>query len=136
MLGKDRPNVWAYDRYTTNALSYLIYDNYSHRSRKLYFVYISHFLVSPRYYSTFGGSMRFSFSGNLNDYYHEFHGIENSFHDHNLDHVLIHVHRFKTMPHSLQRMVWIQLNRTSDFSSKARYFVQQQEDMISIQIIL
>ena len=27
--------------------------------------------------------MRFSFTGNLNDYYHEFYRIGNSFHDHN-----------------------------------------------------
>ena len=29
--------------------------------------------------------MRFSFSWNLNDYYHEFHGIRNFFHDHDCD---------------------------------------------------
>ena len=52
---------------------------------KVYFVYTSHFLISPQYYFTSGGSMRFSFSGNLNYYYHEFHGIENSFHDHDYD---------------------------------------------------
>ena len=42
--------------------------------------------------------MRFSFSGNLNYYYHEFHGIENSFHDH----VLVHVHGSEMISHSLQ----------------------------------
>ena len=47
--------------------------------------------------------MRFSFSRNLNDYYHEFHGIENSFNDH--VHVLVHVHGFGTISHSLQGMV-------------------------------
>ena len=125
-----------YDNYATNALSYHIYDNYSHKSWKVYFVYTSHFLVSPRYYSTFYGSMRFFIHGNFNDYYHKFHGIENSFHDHNRDHVLIHVPGFRTTSHSLQGMVWIQLNGTSDFSSKAHYFAQQQEDMISIQSIL
>ena len=72
--------------------------------------------------------MRFSFSGNLNDYYHKFHGIENSFHDH----VLVHVHGFGTISHSLQGMVRIQLDGICDFSSKAHYFVQQQEDMIYI----
>ena len=70
MIGKSRPNVWACDRYATNVLSYNIYDNYSHRSWKVYFVYTSHFLVSPQYYSTSDGSMRFSFFGNLKDCYH------------------------------------------------------------------
>ena len=83
MLGRG----WPY------ALSYHIYDNYSHVPWKVYFVYTSHFLVSPRYYSTSSGSMRFSFSMNLNDYYYEFHGIGNSVHDR--DHV--HVHRFETI---------------------------------------
>ena len=99
MLGRDQSNVLAYDKYATNALSYHIYDNYSHRPWKVYFVYISHFLVSPRYYSTYDGFMKFSFSGNLNDYYHGFHGIENSFHDH--DHILVHFYRFETISHSL-----------------------------------
>ena len=67
------------------------------------------FLFHPRYYSTSGGSMRFSFSENLNDYYHEFHGIGNSFHDR--DHVLVHVHGFGTISPSLQGMVWISLMR-------------------------
>ena len=90
-----------YDRYAPNALSDHIYDSYSHGHWKVYFVYTSHFLVSPRYYSTSGGSMRFSFSRNLNDYFHEFHGIGNSFRDH----VLVHVHGFGTISHSLQGMV-------------------------------
>ena len=101
MLGRDRPNVWAYDKYAPNALSYHIYDNYSHGPSKVYFVYTSHFLVSPWYYSTSSGSMRFYFYGNLNDYYHESHGIENSFHDHYRDHVLVHVHGFEMISHSL-----------------------------------
>ena len=95
MLGISWPNVWTYNRYVPNALSYHIYDNYFHGPWKVYFVYTSNFLVSPRYYSTYGGSMRFSFSENLNDYYHEFHGIENFFHDHD------HVHEFGTISHSL-----------------------------------
>ena len=132
MFGRDRPNVWVYDKYTTNALSHHIYDNYSHRSWTVYFVYASHFLVSPHYYSTSSGSMRFCFSTNLNYYYHEFHGIENSFHNHNGDHVLVHVHVFRTISHSLQGMVWVQLNGTGDFSSKDHYFAHQQEAMISI----
>ena len=103
MLGRDQPNVWAYDRYTTNALS-------------------------PQYYSTSSGSMRFLFSKNLKDYYHEFHGIGNSFHDH----ILVYVHGFGAISHSLQRMVRIQLDETGDFSSKAHYFAQQQRDIISI----
>ena len=41
--------------------------------------------------------MRFSFCGNLNDYYHEFHGIRNFFHD--------HVHMFRTISHSLLGIV-------------------------------
>ena len=91
----------------------------------MYFVYTSNFLVSPRFYSTSGGSMRFTFSENLNDYYHEFHDIGNSFHDHNRDHILVHVHEFGTISHSLQGMARIQLDRTGDFSSKAQYFAQQ-----------
>ena len=96
-------------------------------------LYTSHCLVSPRYYSTSSGSMRFSFFGNLNDYYPEFHGIKISFQNNNCDHVLIHVHMFRKISHSLHGMVWIQLNETSDFSSKAHYFPQQKENMISIQ---
>ena len=95
--------------YVPNALLYHIYDNYSHGPWMVYFVYTSHFLVSLRYYSTYGDSMRFSFSRNLNDYYHEFHGIRNSFHDHDHDHdryhVLVHVHGFGTISHSLQGLV-------------------------------
>ena len=107
MLGKDQTNVWAYDEYVTNALSYHIYDNYSHGPWKVYFVYISHFLVLPHYYSTSSCSMRLSFFENLNDYYHEFHGIKNSFHDH--DHVLglVLIHVFRTISYSLQGMVQI-----------------------------
>ena len=97
MLGRGWPNVCAYDKYTTNVLSYHIYDNYSHGPWKVHFVYTSNFLVLPRYYSTSGGSMRFFFSRNLNYDYHEFHGIENFFHD--------HVHRFGTISQSLQGMV-------------------------------
>ena len=85
--------------YMPNSLSYHIYDNYSHGPWKVHFVYTSHFLVSPRYYSTSGDSMRFSLSENLNNYYHEFHVIRNSFHDH--DHVLVYVHGFRTISHSL-----------------------------------
>ena len=99
MLGRDWSNVWVYDRYATNALSYHIYDNNFHGPWKVYFVYTSLFLVSLWYNSTFGSSMRFSFNGNLNDYYHEFHGIGNSFHGR--DHVLVHVHGFETISHSL-----------------------------------
>ena len=94
MFGRDRQNVWAYDMYATNVLSYQIFYNYFHGPLKVYFACTSHFLVSPRYYSTSGGFMRLSFFGNLNDYYHEFHGIENSFH-------------FETILHSLQGMVRI-----------------------------
>ena len=75
--------------------------------------------------------MSFSFSRNLNDYYHEFHGIGNSFRDHDRD----HVHGFGTISHSLQGMVQIQLDKIDDFSLKAHYFAQSQEDMISIQSI-
>ena len=70
--------------------------------------------------------MRFSFSGNLNYYYHEFHGIENSFHHHDYNHVLVHVHGFETISHSLQGIVQIQLDEIGDFSSKAHYFAYQQ----------
>ena len=87
----------------------------------LYIILI--FLVSPWYYSTSSGSMRFSFFENLNDYYHEFHGIINSFHDQ--DHDRDHVYGFRTISHSLQGMVRIQLDGTGDFSSKSHYFSQQ-----------
>ena len=91
MLGRGRPNIWAYHRYAPNALSYHIYDNYSHGLWNVYVVYTSHFLFSPLYYFTSGGSMMFSFFGYLNGYYHEFHGIGNSF----------HVHGFETISQSL-----------------------------------
>ena len=83
----------------TTALSYHIYDNYSNGPLKVYFVYTTHFLISPSYYSTYGGSIRLSFFENFNDYYQGFHGIENSFHDHN--------HEFGMISHSLLGMVWI-----------------------------
>ena len=111
--------------YVSNALSYHIYDNYSHGPWKVYFVYTSHFLVSLWYYSSYGGSMRFSFSKNLNDYHHELYGIKNSFHNHDDNHVLVHIHRFGTISHLLQGMVQIQLDGTGDFSSKVHYFAQQ-----------
>ena len=65
--------------------------------------------------------MRLSFSRNENDYYHEYHGIKNSFHDH----VIVHVHVFGMISHSLQEIVRIQLDRTGDFSSKIHYFSHQ-----------
>ena len=74
--------------------------------------------------------MKLLFSRNLNDYYHEFHDIGNFFHDRN--HVLVHVHGFETISHSIQGMVQIQFDGTGDFSSKTHYFSQQHEDMISI----
>ena len=58
-------------------------------------VYTSQFLVPPQCYSTFSGSMRLSFSWNLNYYYHEYHGIINSFH------VLVQVHVFGRLSYSL-----------------------------------
>ena len=61
----------------------------------------------------------FPFLGN--DYYHEFYGIENSFHDHDRD----HVRGFETISHSLKGMVQIQLDETSDFLSKSHYFAHQ-----------
>ena len=131
MLGRCRPNVWAYDMYPLNSLSSHIYANYSHGPWKVYFIYTFHFLVSPCYYYTFSGTMKFSFLRNLNYYNHEFHGIENS----SYDHVLVHVHGFGTISHSLQGMVRIELDGISHFSSKTHYFAQQQEDVISIQSI-
>ena len=134
MLGKGRPNVWAYNRYATNAPSYHIYNNYFHGSQGVYLVNTSHFLVLPQYYSTFGGAMRLSSYENLMNCYHKKHGIRDFFHDHVL--VLIHVHEFGTILHSLLGMVQIQLDETGYFSSTAHYFVQQQENMILIQNIL
>ena len=117
MLNRGWPNVWVYNRYVTNALSYNIYDNYSHGLWKVCFVYTSYFLISPGYYSIYDGSIRFSFSENLNYYYHEYHDLINSFHD--------HVHKFGMISHSFQGMVQILLEETGDFSSKAHYFAQQ-----------
>ena len=92
-----------------NALSYHIYYNYSHGPWKVYFVYTYHFLISPRYYSTYGGSKSVSFYGNVNDCYHEFYSIGNSFHDHVL------IHGFGIISHSLKGMVWIKLDCTGNF---------------------
>ena len=44
--------------------------------------------------------MMFSFSENLNDYYHEFYDIRYSFHDHDRDYVLVNVHGFGMISHS------------------------------------
>ena len=88
---------------------------------------LPNFLVLPQYYSTSSGSIRFSIFENY--YYHGYHGIRNSFHDRD------HVHEFGTILHSLQGMVYIQLDVTGDFTSKTECFAQQQEGMISIQSI-
>ena len=45
--------------------------------------------------------MRFSFYGNLSDYYHEFHGLGNSSHNHDRD----HIYGFGTILHLLQGIV-------------------------------
>ena len=60
--------------------------------------------------------MRCSFFENLMNCRHKNDGIRDFFHNH--DHVLIHVHEFGTILHSLQGMVQIQLDETGDFSSK------------------
>ena len=69
-----------------------------------------------------------SFFENLRNYYHNNHGIEDSVHDndhnHVLDLVLVHVYKFVTILHLLKGMVQIQLDETGDLSSKAYYFVQ------------
>ena len=78
--------------------------------------------------------MRLSFFENLMNYYNKNHIIGDFFRDH--DHILVLVHKFGTILRSLQGMVQIQLDETGDFSSKAHYFYQQQEDMILIQNIL
>ena len=65
--------------------------------------------------------MRLSFSTILNDYYHEYHGIRNFFHDH----ILVYVHMFGMISHSLQGLVQILLDMTGDFSSRVHYFAQQ-----------
>ena len=62
MLGKGPPNVWPYERYATNVLSYHIYDMYSHGSWKAYSVHASR-LVLPRHYSTSSGALKFSLYG-------------------------------------------------------------------------
>ena len=49
--------------------------------------------------------MRLSFSKNLVNYYYKNHGIGDFFHNH--DHVLIIVHEFGTILHSLQGMIQI-----------------------------
>ena len=70
--------------------------------------------------------MMLSFSENLRNYYHNNHGIEDSVHnnDHNHVLVLVRVHKFVTILHLLKGMVQIQLDETGDLSSKAYYFVQ------------
>ena len=62
MLGKGLPNVWQYERYATNVLSYHIFDMYSHGFWKAYSTHASH-LVLPRYYSISGGALKFSLYG-------------------------------------------------------------------------
>ena len=79
--------------------------------------------------------MRLSLFENLRNYYHEHHDIGKSFHNHDHILVLIHVHEFGMILHSLQEMVQIQLDETGGFSLKA-HFVQKQEDKILIQGIL
>ena len=60
------------------------------------------FLFLPQYCSISGGVMRlFFFSGSLRNYYHEHHGIHNSFHNHNHVLVLIYIHEFGMILHSL-----------------------------------
>ena len=108
MLVKGWPNVWVYDRYTTNGPSYHIYNNYSHGSLEVYLESTSHFLVLPQYYSTSGGAMKLSFYENLRNYYHNNHYIKDSFHNHVHFLVLVHVHEFGTILHSLQE--WFKSN--------------------------
>ena len=130
MLGTGWSNVWVYDRYVPNSpfIPHLFTIILMGIGRCILYILLNLLFHLDRYYSTFGGSMRFSFYGNLNDYYYEFHGIRNSFHDH----VLVHVQGFRTISLSLQRMVQIQLDGTCDFSSNAYYFAQPQEDMVLI----
>ena len=70
MFGRDLTYVWAY-----NSTQLMPFHTTYMTIILMGLVYTSHFIVSPQYYSTFDGSMRFSFIGNLNDYYHKFHGI-------------------------------------------------------------
>ena len=62
MPGKGPPNVWSYDKYAINVLSYHIYGMYSHGSWKAYFAHASH-LVLSHYYFTSGGALKFSLYG-------------------------------------------------------------------------
>ena len=59
--------------------------------------------------------------------------IGNLFHDHGHNHghyhILVHIHDFGTILHSLQGMTQFQLDGTSDSSLIAHYFVQKQEDI-------
>ena len=75
-----------------------------------------------------------SFLVNSKDYYHK-HGIENFFHDHDYDHVLVHIHDSRMMLHSLQGMAQIQLDETGGSTLITHYFVRQQKDMKLIQIV-
>ena len=64
MLSKGPQNVWSYNRYATNVLSYHIYGMYSHASWKAYSMHASH-LVLPRHYSTSGSALKFFFMGRI-----------------------------------------------------------------------
>ena len=70
--------------------------------------------IFPQIFSCFGDEMRLSFLVNLKDYYHK-HDIWSFFHDH--DHIIVHVHDFGMMLHSLQGMT--QSNWTRLVFSKA-----------------
>ena len=104
-----------------HASNVLLQQQYREPKFTKYFELISYFLILSHYCSTSDGAVRLSFSENLMSYYHKNHGIEDFFH--NQDHVLIlvHVHEFETILHSLQRMIQIQLDETSDFSSKVLF---------------
>ena len=63
--------------------------------------------------------MRLSFSENLVNYYYKNYGIGDFFHEH----VIVTVHEFGTILHSLQGMIQIQLDETGDFSSKNHFYL-------------
>ena len=100
--------------------------------------------VLPHHDSTYGGEMELFFSVNLKDNHYS---VGNFFHDHGHDydhhhdhhhhhHVLVLVHNFGMILHSLQGMAQFQLDETGDSSLITHYFVQQQEDMKLVHNIL
>ena len=131
MLDIDLLDAWPYNRYETSVLPYHIY-NLCLEEPWIFSLYFLHVLVLAHYYSTFGGETELFFFDKKNNCYI----VGNSALDFDHDHVLIHVHNFGMILHSLLGMLQIQWDGTDDFSLVAHYFVQLLGDMILIENIL